>query len=72
MGLASYIHVALFNRGIAAPTAAPAPARVPLKITIRGSGAVTLGKVRCRASCSRLVDVGSVVKLAAKAPTGSV
>jgi hypothetical protein len=72
MGLASYIHVALFARGIAAPTASATPTKVPLRITIRGSGAVMLGGARCRMSCSRLVDVGSVVKLAAKAPASSV
>ena len=71
-GLASYLHVALFSRGIAAPTAPPEAARVSLRITIRGTGAVTAKGLSCRTSCSRLLPAGSVVRLTARAPAGSV
>ena len=71
-GLASYLHVALFSRGIAAPSTGPAPAQVALRITIRGAGAVTSKGVRCRVSCSQLLPVGTLVRLTAHAPAGSV
>jgi hypothetical protein len=74
VGLASYVHVVLFARGIAAPSVPTAPAapKVTLRVTIRGTGAVTVGGVRCRTSCSRLLPAGSVARLAARAPAGSV
>ena len=53
--------------------AAPPPTpRVALRITIRGTGAVTVKGARCRTSCSRLLPVGTVVRLTARAPAGSV
>ncbi len=70
-GLASYLHAALVVRGIAATTPAE-PVRVPVRITIRGTGAVTVKGVRCRNTCSQLVALGSVVQLRANAPAGSV
>jgi hypothetical protein len=73
IGLARYIHAALEARGIAAPTAsASPPVNVALRISVRGTGTVIVKGTRCRSSCSRLLAVGSVVKLAAKAPAGSV
>ena len=71
-GLASYVHAALIVRGIAAVSTPAAPEQVALRVTIRGSGAVTVKGTRCRTSCSQLVAVGSVIRLAAKAPAGSV
>jgi len=70
IGLASYVHFALIVRGIALP-APSAPARVSLRITIRGAGAVTAGGVRCRASCSRLLPAATIVRLRALPPVGS-
>jgi hypothetical protein len=71
-GLASYIHVALFARGIAAPTTPAEPPRVALRISVRGAGAVTARGVKCRTACTQLVPVGTVVQLSARAPAGSV
>ncbi len=74
VGLARYVHGALLERGIAVeppPPPAPKP-QVALRITIRGAGAVMLKGARCRTSCSRLLPVGTVVRLTARAPAGSV
>jgi hypothetical protein len=71
-GLSGYLHVVLVARGIAAPSVGQVATKATLRVAIRGTGAVTVSGVRCRASCSRLVDVGSVARLAARAPAGSV
>ncbi len=74
VGLASYVNAALVERGIATPVtvAPPRPPRVALRITIRGTGAVTVQGARCRKSCSRMLPIGTVVRLTARAPAGSV
>jgi hypothetical protein len=72
IGLASYLHVALVVRGIAAPTPSIVVTKATLRVAIRGKGLVTVGGVRCRVSCSRLVNIGSVARLSARAPAGSV
>jgi hypothetical protein len=74
VGLGNYIHSALIVRGIAAPMASEPPARkqATLRITIRGSGAVTVAGVRCRSSCARRVTIGAVARIVARAPAGSV
>ena len=74
VGLARYVHAALLERGIAVePAPAPPPKpQVALRITIRGTGAVMVKGAKCRTSCSRLLPVGTVVRLTARAPAGSV
>lgn len=72
VGLARYVHTALAERGIATePAPAPKP-QVALRITIRGTGAVDVKGAKCRKSCSRLLPIGTVVRLTARAPSGSV
>lgn len=72
IGLASYLHVALVVRGIAAPTPSIAVTKATLRVTIKGTGVVTVAGARCRVSCSRLVTIGSAARLTARAPAGSV
>jgi hypothetical protein len=72
IGLARYIHSALVVRGVAATTEPAAPPRIALNVVIRGPGAVVVRGVRCRSSCTRSLARGAVVRLAAKAPAGSV
>jgi hypothetical protein len=74
VGLATFIHAALLERGIAVtvPVAKPTPPKVSLRITVRGTGSVSLKGTRCRTSCSRLLPAGSVVRLTAQARAGAV
>jgi hypothetical protein len=72
IGLASYLHAVLFARGIAAPTESAPPQTARLRVSIRGKGSVTVAGIRCRSACSRVVSLGSVTRLTARAPAGSV